>query len=221
MIGLGDRPAGGPAAGPAGALAALALALLTSACATTSGSNAPAVDRGRSGVMVTGGESGLGISGAETPPALKVVAAAPYALPAAVDCAALGREIASLDELLGPDVDILVDPKIGAGLDDRAGRAFGSAVRGFIPYRWALRWMTQAGDLDQQLRQAVLAGSARRGFLKGMRLAMACPVHVPPTPALPAIGSREAARAGPGAPPPALQPALAESAERKEQSSPR
>jgi len=30
----------------------------------------------------------------------------------------------------------------------------------------------QAGDLDQQLRHAVMAGAARRGFLKGMRLAM-------------------------------------------------
>jgi hypothetical protein len=133
--------------------------------------------------MVSGEESGLGITGAETPPALKAVAAAPYALPPAVDCAALDREIASLDALLGPDVDVLADPKAGAGLDDRAGHALGSALRGAIPYRWALRWLTQAGDLDKQLREAVMAAAARRGFLKGIRLTKVCPVAVSPRPA--------------------------------------
>jgi hypothetical protein len=176
----------------ASVLAALALALLVSACATTSGPKpaAPArheaakrdAPRGRSGDMVSAEESGLGITGAETPPALKIVAAAPYAVPPAIDCAALTREIAGLDELLGPDVDILADPKAGKGLDDRAGRAMGSALRGAIPYRWALRWLTQAGELDKQLRQAVMAGAARRGFLKGMRLAMGCPAATGPPP---------------------------------------
>jgi hypothetical protein len=175
---------------PARAVAApavLALALLASACATTSGSK-PAgtahaeAPRGRSGDMVSGEESGLGVTGAETPPALRTVAAAPYALPTAVDCAALDREIAGLDELLGPDVDMLADPKAGAGLEDRAGQAFGSVLRGAIPYRWALRWMTGAADQDRKLRQAIMAGAARRGFLKGLRLAMACPVQTPPPP---------------------------------------
>jgi len=171
------------------AVSLLALALLTSACATTGKPKGPEAaqnrsqsqaPRGRSGDMVSGEESGLGITGAETPPALKIVAAKPYALPPAVDCAALDREIASLDALLGPDVDRLADAKsLGIDLEDRAGHAFGSALRGAIPYRWALRWLTQAGDMDKQLRQAVIAGAARRGFLKGMRLAMVCPAPVP------------------------------------------
>jgi hypothetical protein len=143
--------------------------------------------------MVSGGESGLGISGADTPPALKLAAAAPYAVPPAADCATLAREIASLDELLGPDVDIIADPKAGTGLEDRAGNALGSALRGAIPYRWALRWMTQAGDRDRRLRQAVMAGAARRGFLKGMRLVMACPMEAPPPPALTGPSSKDAA----------------------------
>jgi hypothetical protein len=208
-------------------MAVLALALLASACATTSGpkgAGAPQAEtpRGRSGDMVSGQESGLGISGAETPPALKIVAAAPYAVPPAVDCAALAREIASLDALLGPDVDILADPKAGAGLDDRAGHAFGSALRGAIPYRWVLRWITQAGDLDKQLRQAVIAGAARRGFLKGMRLAMACPVEISPRLAPSSAGAKDAAvLSSPATPPTEVQPSPVKSAERKEQSSPR
>lgn len=200
----------------------LGLALLTSACATASGPKGPEAAKGRSSAMVSGYESGLGISGAETPPALKAVAAAPYAVPAAADCAALAREIASLDELLGPDVDILADPKAGEGLDDRAGHAFGSALRGVIPYRWALRWMTQAGDLDRQLRQAVLAGAARRGFLKGLRLSMACPVQVSPLLAPPGSGSKDAGvAAGSRTVRSDPQPSLAKSAEPKEQFAPR
>lgn len=210
----------------AGGLAVLSLALTATACATASGPKGggaaqtqAAAPRGRTGDMVTGGESGLGITGADTPPALKIIAAAPYAVPPAMDCTALASEIASLDALLGPDVDIPIDPKAGAGLDDRAGHAFGSALRGAIPYRWALRWLTQAGDLDQQLRQAVFAGTARRGFLKGMRLVMACPVEILPLRARVAPGSKDAPglSGGPAAPT-GVQPALAQSAGRREPS---
>jgi hypothetical protein len=140
-------------------------------------------------------------------------------VPPAVDCFALAREIASLDDLLGPDVDIPVDPKAGSGLDDRAGHALSSALRGAIPYRWALRWLTQAGAQDQQLRHAVMAGAARRGFLKGMRLAMACPVKVYPLVASLGAGSKGAATLA-DRPTPAteVQPLFIKSAERKEKS---
>ena len=165
-------------------LSVLALALPASSCATTAapkgaGATPATAARGGFGEVMYGQESGLGVTGSATPQALKLVAAAPYALPPAIDCAALSREIASLDDLLGPDVDILADPKAEARLDE-ASRALGSALRGAIPYRWALRWLTQAGDRDKELREAVLAGAARRGFLKGMRLTMACPIPVSP-----------------------------------------
>jgi hypothetical protein len=168
-----------------GALSLFALALLTSACATTSGpKGAGAADsqaqapRDHSGDVISGEGSGLGITGAQTPPELKMVAAKPYAAPATVDCRSLDSEIAGLDAVLGPDVDILADPKASAALKQQGGHAFGSALRDAIPYRWALRWLTQAGDMDKQLREAVMAGAARRGFLKGMRLAMACPPYI-------------------------------------------
>lgn len=154
------------------------LALMVGACASQSGPRLgfarSAVTPDRSNTMVLGEQSGLGISGAETPPALKAVAAAPYAVPTPADCGVMGHEIVVLDELLGPDVDILADPKARADLERQATQAFGSALRGAIPYRWALRWVTGASRLDRELRQAVLAGTARRGFLKGMRLATGC-----------------------------------------------
>lgn len=117
---------------------------------------------------MSGDSDGLGISGPTPPAALQAIVAAPYALSSPPDCAAMAREIADLDALLGPDVDILADPKAGASLDDRAARAVGSAVRGAIPYRWVLRWITQVGDREKQRRQAILTGAARRGFLKGV-----------------------------------------------------
>jgi hypothetical protein len=180
----------------AGAAACLSVAVLISACASRpssapSGPVAPTTAQakpahGRSSALVTGGESGLGISGAETPATLKAVVAAPYVVAAPPDCAAMAREIADLDDLLGPDVDVLADPKARAALEDQAGQALGSVVRGAIPYRWVLRWMTQAGRLDRELRQAILAGAARRGFLKGVRQGMSCP----PPPSAPPVAAR-------------------------------
>jgi len=168
--------------GAAVAVAGLACALLIWGCASRPGAAPPgpaagATAQGRSNAMVAGGESGLGISGAETPAALKAVAAAPYLVPAPPDCAAMAREIAGLDDLLGPDVDVLADPKARAAIEDQAGEALGSVVRGAIPYRWVLRWMTQAGRLDRELRRAVVAGAARRGFLKGLRHGLGCPAQ--------------------------------------------
>lgn len=158
---------------------AVSLAMMVGACATKSNprpdDSGSTAAQDRSNTMVLGEQEGLGIMGAKTPPALKTIAAAPYALPTPADCGAMGNAIVALDTLLGPDVDVLADPKIRASLEYQTGRALGSAMRGAFPYRWALRWVTGAGRLDRELRQAVLAGTARRGFLKGMGLAMGCP----------------------------------------------
>jgi len=125
--------------------------------------------------MVSGESGGLGISGPKTPAALQAIVAAPYALASPPDCPAMAGEIANLDALLGPDVDLLAEAQ------NEASQAFGSAMRGAIPYRWIVRLMTGAGRDDRRLRQAILAGTARRSFLKGVRRGLACPA--PPTPA--------------------------------------
>lgn len=152
----------------------LALSLVVGGCASTRDGPPPAASQ-RSGAMARGGESGLGISGAVTPPELKAVAAAPYGLPVPPDCAAMAREIRQLDDLLGPDVDALTPETRSGAMARAADRAIVGAVRGAIPYRWVLRWVTQAGKLDRELREAILAATARRGYLKGVRLGLACP----------------------------------------------
>ena len=114
------------------------------------------------------GEGGLAISGQDTPAALQALVAAPYALRSPRDCAAMARAISDLDGILGPDVD-----ELAAARND-SSQAFDSAMRSVIPYRWVMRLMTQAGRRDRDLRLAVLAGTARRGYLKGVRQGLAC-----------------------------------------------
>lgn len=162
---------------PLGAALAL-VALLASACATQRGSARPgpaspgaaqaARPQGSSDTMVSGDAGGLGISGPKTPAALQALVAAPYALPSPPDCAVMARQIAELDTILGPDVDAV------AAARNETGQAFGSAMRSVIPYRWVMRQVTSAGRRDRDLRLAVLAGTARRGFLKGIRQGLGC-----------------------------------------------
>jgi len=121
------------------------------------------------------GEGGLALSGPDTPAALTALLADPYALPSPPNCAEMAREIADLDRILGPDVDA-----VAAARND-AGQAVGSAMRSVIPYRWVMRLATQAGRRDRDLRLAVLAGTARRGYLKGMRMGLACQPPQAPT----------------------------------------
>lgn len=152
----------------------LTVAMLATGCATQprpappgAGPEPVAQPRGSSEAMVSG-EGGLAISGQDTPAALQALVAAPYALRSPPDCAAMAREISDLDGILGPDVDAL------AAARNDSGQAFGSAMRSVIPYRWVMRLMTQAGRRDRDLRLAVLAGTARRGYLKGVRQGLAC-----------------------------------------------
>lgn len=165
------------------ALAVLMTAsMLASGCATRpkpglggAGPEAATRPQNRSDAMVSGDGGGLGISGPKTPAALQGIVAAPYALPSGPDCAVMAREIAALDKILGPDVDAV------AASRDATGDAVGSAMRGVIPYRWVMRLMTQAGRRARDLRLAVLAGTARRAYLKGVRLGLACqPPQAPP-----------------------------------------
>ena len=158
--------------------ALLALGLVVGGCASTRDGPPPAPSAAdqRSGALTRGGESGLGISGAVPPPELKAWAAAAYVRAAPPDCAAMAKEILQLDDLLGPDVDVVAAAETRSGAMARAAdRAIVGAVRGAIPYRWVLRWVTQAGKLDRELREAILAATARRGYLKGVRLGLACP----------------------------------------------
>jgi hypothetical protein len=105
----------------------------------------------------------------QSPATLQAAVQGPYAYDRAATCAALAREIAALDAVLGPDVDLPSEAKgLGDSLAaDLIGGAFG------LPYRGILRTVTGAAQRDRDLKAAILAGMVRRGFLKG-RQSTAC-----------------------------------------------
>jgi hypothetical protein len=110
----------------------------------------------------------------DAPPALLAeVAAAPFRLSADVDCRALMEEIAALDGILGPDIDVAHDPN-----DETfsATELLTGAVGGVwsLPYRSIVRRITGANRRERELRHAILAGMVRRGFLKGTAAQAGC-----------------------------------------------
>jgi hypothetical protein len=141
------------------------MCLLLGACATQSG--APVRPGPQEPTLASRAQTGLGLPGPDISELLKTIAVAPYVPPDPMDCAGLDKEIAGLDQVLGPDVDVKAVPE---DRGQQMQKAAGDALVGMVPYRGVVRWMTGAGALERD----VLAAAARRGFLKGLRLAHAC-----------------------------------------------
>ena len=121
----------------------------------------------------------LGLVNPPVPAPLARALAAPYA-PVAQDCPAIRAEIAELDLALGEDVDRPVAG--GPSATSLLAGALGGVIG--LPYRGLVREITGAARRDRTAARALLAGVARRGFLKGLALAWACPPAVmTPSPA--------------------------------------
>jgi hypothetical protein len=112
----------------------------------------------------------------EIPSVLDDARRAPYAPVAGASCEMLGAEIALLDTALGRDLDVAVDSKpFSKGkVVDKAIDVGGSAASSFIPYRGVVRFVSGAEKHDNHVADSVLAGSVRRGYLKGVGEAMGC-----------------------------------------------
>ena len=101
------------------------------------------------------------------PPILLDAQAHPYQTPDDIQCAALLSQISALDQVLGPDVDAPPTPnQHGDGVAHLATDAVGGALS--LPYRGIVRRISGAEREDKALRAAILAGVARRAFLKGI-----------------------------------------------------
>ena len=100
----------------------------------------------------------------KTPEILARVEADPYGLPDPLDCAQLSSEIAELEAVLGPDVDDKTKTKkVGSDLvSDALRSALGLPMRGIV------RKVSGADKRARIHARAVLAGIARRSFLKGV-----------------------------------------------------
>lgn len=152
-------------------LALAALAALLGGCAST---RSPTSDLGDAAVQPL---SDFNLRRREIPPVLLAAAAAPYAPPRAPDCAGLDAEIGELDAVLGPDVDVPMakgDARRQLAAEF-ATDALRDAATGWIPMRGMVRRVTGAESRAKLLRQAVLAGAVRRGYLRGLAQERGCP----------------------------------------------
>jgi hypothetical protein len=117
----------------------------------------------------SGAESGTGLTGADVPQLLKDIKAEPYRTPGPPVCDTVPVEIKQIDELIGPDLDDQTKH------DDKSLASKGANMaRDLVPYRGVVRFVTGANKKDDELRDAVMAGYARRGFLRGVQLNMKC-----------------------------------------------
>lgn len=105
----------------------------------------------------------------------------PYAMPPVTGCEALAAAVVELDELLGPDVDAsktAADPGLvergSEAVGDAAVGAIQGAAAGVLPFRSWVRKLSGADKHAKAVGAAILAGQARRGFLKGLRAAQGC-----------------------------------------------
>lgn len=155
-------------------LAPLVLAALLSACASSGQNKVTAA--------ATTPLSDLNVVRAEIPEALKAALAAPYALPADASCTGLAAGIRALDEVLGPDLDAPAQGG-GPGLlergEDAATGALQRTAEGVIPFRGWVRKLSGAERYARRVAAAITAGGVRRGFLRGLAAAKACPAESP------------------------------------------
>ncbi len=120
----------------------------------------------------------------EPPEVLTRVVEAPYSLESA-ECSAILNEISALDLVLGPDLDA---PEVEDSDDEESSAdatgLLSGAIRGVIglPYRGVFRRLSGAERRDHVLEEAILAGLARRAFLKGVGRQAGCLESLPPQP---------------------------------------
>lgn len=153
---------------------AIAAALVLSACASSSQDKVAAA--------ATTPLSDLNVVRADIPDVLKAAAAAPYAPPADASCAGLAAGIHALDEVLGPDIDAPASSANPGLLDrgeDAATGALQRTAEGVIPFRGWVRKLSGAERYARHVSAAITAGGVRRGYLKGLAAAKACPAPAP------------------------------------------
>jgi hypothetical protein len=135
----------------------------------------------------------LNVVRTQVPDVLVNALADPYARPKTKKCPELAASILALNDALGPDIDAPVETEqtlAAKGKPMALGAAAGFASD-LIPFRGVVRQATGAAKHDQYVQQAILAGSTRRAYLKGLGEARGCkppatPSHVlagsePPT----------------------------------------
>lgn len=134
----------------------------------------PVTERSRSlGAAVTSPLEDLNLKRVAIPEVLTRAVEQPYDVRGLDGCRAVAVEIGKLDAALGPDRD---QPPVDRHMT--AGSAAVELVRAgaemATPYRGWIRKLTGADKRQAQVLEAINAGGARRGYLKGVGMRMNC-----------------------------------------------
>lgn len=108
----------------------------------------------------------------QSPEALMKAADEPYAKPQGGTCKAVNEELVALDAALGPDLDSDAEGRKGAGM---VSDLLKGATK--LPFSGVVRRVTGAHKHQQKLEAAVVAGVARRGYLRGVAEAKGCQIQ--------------------------------------------
>lgn len=129
----------------------------------------------------------LNLSRTEIPALLVEAEKRPYSIQNLETCPQLAAAVEELNTVLGPDLDL---PRSERSRFSK-GRIAQWAVGTFIPFRSLIREVSGANRQQRKIADAIQAGLARRGFLKGIGTARNCPY--PASPATESIIAQHAA----------------------------
>ena len=110
----------------------------------------------------------------------------PYDMPETMSCDEITLRLAALDTVLGPDWDTPVPDerlrteKLADSAAEATLGAIASEARGLIPFRGLVRKATGAESHEKKYNLAYKIGAQRRAYLKGMGLALDCPLPARP-----------------------------------------
>lgn len=146
----------------------LVLAFALSACASH--------DQTRVTDAATSPLSDLNLIRAKIPPVLLEARKQPYAIPTTeATCENLVAKVKELDAVLGPDFDAPSsgnDPTlVEQGTDEAKNMAIGalrSTSESIVPFRGWVRRLSGAERHSQEVAAAIVAGTVRRAFIKGL-----------------------------------------------------
>lgn len=114
--------------------------------------------------VVTTPVTDLNLRKGEIPPLLLDAQSDPYDLSGMTSCGRIASAVSAFDAILGDDLDITADHS----RKPQAGRVAQSVVASFIPFRGVIREVSGASAQERRMQGAIMAGSVRRGFLKGV-----------------------------------------------------
>ena len=119
----------------------------------------------------------LNLGRRDIPPLLLEAMTDPYRPPASLACRALIPQVQALNAVLGADFDQR-DTPLQAPLSKRGSKVGLALLHGaaetLLPYAGFVRTLSGAQKHDEQIVEAITAGSVRRGYLKGLADGRGC-----------------------------------------------